>query len=122
MRWSPTELPRIEIYGTDGTLSVPDPNTFDGPVRLKKKGEKTWQDVPLTHAYSGYDRGLGVADMAYALRSGRPHRASGSLAYHVLDTLQVHSRRFGRATFYRGGKHLRASRAATAWTERRRTR
>ena len=44
--------------------------------------------MPLTHSYSGYDRGLGVADMAYALRSGRPHRASGRLAYHVLDTLQ----------------------------------
>ena len=83
-----SELPRIEIYGSEGTLSVPDPNTFDGPVRLKKKGDKTWQDVPLTHSYSGYDRGLGVADMAYALRSGRPHRASGALAYHVLDTLQ----------------------------------
>ncbi len=84
-----SELPRIEIYGTEGTLSVPDPNTFDGPVRVKKKGDKLWQDVPLTHSYSGYDRGLGVADMAYALRSSRPHRASGELAYHVLDTLQA---------------------------------
>ena len=83
-----SELPRTEVYGSEGTLSVPDPNTFDGPVRLKKKGDETWRDVPLTHAYSGYDRGLGVADMAYALRSGRPHRASGALAYHVLDTLQ----------------------------------
>ena len=84
-----SELPRIEIYGSEGTLNVPDPNTFDGPVRLKKKGDETWRDVPLTHSYSGYDRGLGVADMAYALRSGRPHRASGTLAYHVLDTVQT---------------------------------
>ncbi|MFN2285132.1 MAG: gfo/Idh/MocA family oxidoreductase, partial [Anaerolineae bacterium] len=34
-------------------------------------------------------RGIGVADMAYALRSGRPHRASGELAYHVLDIMHA---------------------------------
>ena len=84
-----SELPRIEIYGNEGTISVPDPNTFDGPVRLKKKGDKAWQEMPLTHSYSGYDRGLGVADLAQALSSGRDHRASGELAYHVLDTLQT---------------------------------
>ena len=84
-----SELPRIEIYGSEGTLSVPDPNTFGGPVRLQRKGDETWREVSLTHAYSGYDRGLGVADMAHALRLGRPHRASGALAYHVLDTLQA---------------------------------
>ena len=84
-----SELPRTEIYGTEGTLSVPDPNTFGGPVRLKKKGDESWQEVPLVRGQSGYDRGLGVADMALALRSGLPHRASGTLAYHVLDTLQA---------------------------------
>ena len=84
-----SELPRIEIYGSKGTLSAPDPNTFSGPVRLKRKGDEAWQEVPLTHRYTGYDRGLGVADMAQALRSGEAHRASGSLAYHVLDTLQT---------------------------------
>ena len=84
-----SELPRIEVYGSEGTLSVPDPNTFGGPVRLKKKGDETWQEVPLVCGQSGYDRGLGVADMALALRSGLPHRASGTLAYHVLDTLQA---------------------------------
>ena len=83
-----SELPRIEIYGSEGTISVPDPNTFDGPVRLKKKGDKAWREMPLTHSYSGYDRGLGVADLAQALSSGRAHRASGKLAYHVLDTVQ----------------------------------
>ena len=83
-----SELPRIEIYGTEGTLSVPDPNTFGGPVRLKRAGASEWTTLPLTHGYTENSRGLGVADMAQAITSGRPHRASGALAYHVLDTMQ----------------------------------
>jgi predicted dehydrogenase len=79
-------LPRIEVYGTLGTLSVPDPNAFGGPVRVWLNGE--WKEVPLTHGYAEASRGLGVADMAAALRSGRAHRASGELAYHVLDVMQ----------------------------------
>jgi len=92
------EVPRIEIYGTEGTLSLPDPNTFGGPVRLRRMGDDAWRDVPLTHGYTRNSRGLGVADMAYALRSGRPHRASGELAYHVLDLMHaiVDSSREGR--------------------------
>ena len=83
-----SKLPLIEIYGTEGTLSVPDPNGFGGPVRIRKARASEWNEVPLTHGYNKNSRGLGVADMAYALRSGRPHRASGELAYHVLDTMQ----------------------------------
>lgn len=83
-----SELPRIEIYGTEGTLSVPDPNTFGGPVRLKRAGAGEWSTLPLTHGYPENSRGLGVADMAHALLSGRAHRASGALAYHVLDIMQ----------------------------------
>ena len=82
-------LPRIEIYGSEGTLSLPDPNTFGGPVRLRLAGEPEWRDVELSHGYSANSRGIGVADMAYALRSGRPHRASGALAYHVLDLMHA---------------------------------
>ncbi len=82
-----SELPRIEIYGTEGTLSVPDPNTFGGPVRIGRKGE--WREVPLTHGYTENSRSIGVADMANAIRSGRPHRASGELAFHVLDTMEA---------------------------------
>lgn len=81
------ELPRIEIYGTEGTLSVPDPNTFGGPVRLRRAGATDWSDIPLTHPYTENSRGLGVADMAHALQSGRAHRASGELAFHVLDIM-----------------------------------
>jgi predicted dehydrogenase len=83
------ELPRIEIYGTAGTLSVPDPNTFGGPVRVRRAGASEWSEIPLTHGYAENSRGIGVADMAYALRSGRPHRASGELAYHVLDIMHA---------------------------------
>lgn len=83
------ELPRIEIYGTEGTLSVPDPNTFGGPVRLRRAGAEEWSTIPLTHKYATNSRGIGLADMAYAMRSGRPHRASGALAYHVLDIMEA---------------------------------
>jgi predicted dehydrogenase len=86
--WS-AELPRLEIYGTKGTLSLPDPNTFGGPVRIRLAGESGWTDVPLTHGYSENSRGLGVADMAYALRTGSAQRASGKLAYHVLDIMHA---------------------------------
>ena len=82
------QVPRIEIYGTEGTLSVPDPNTFGGPVRIGGKG-KEWQEVPLTHGYTENSRSIGVADMANAIRSGRPHRASGELAFHVLDAMEA---------------------------------
>ncbi len=83
-----SELPRLELYGSEGTLSVPDPNTFGGPVRIKRAGASEWTELPLTHGYTENSRGLGVADIAHALLSGRPHRASGALAYHVLDIMQ----------------------------------
>ncbi len=86
--WS-AEVPRIEIYGTEGSLSVPDPNTFGGPVRVRRAGASEWSDIPLSHGYSKNTRSLGVADMAYGLRSGRPHRASGELTYHVLDIMHA---------------------------------
>jgi predicted dehydrogenase len=83
------QLPRIEIYGTEGSLSVPDPNGFGGPVLVRRAGASEWSQVPLTHGYTKQSRGIGVADMAYALRSGRPHRANGDMAYHVLDVMQA---------------------------------
>jgi predicted dehydrogenase len=82
-------LPRIEIYGSDGSLSVPDPNTFGGPVQLFRGSERAWHEAPLTHSYADNSRSLGVADMAAALRSGRPHRANGDLAFHVLDIMHA---------------------------------
>lgn len=81
-------LPRIEIYGEDGSLSVPDPNRFDGVVQAIHGDDGAWRDVQLTHT-TNIGRGAGVADMAYAIQSGRPHRASGALAFHVLDIMQA---------------------------------
>jgi len=52
-------------------------------------GASEWSTIPLTHGYAENSRGIGVADMAYALRSGRRHRASGALAYHVLDIMHA---------------------------------
>ena len=81
-------LPWIEIHGTEGSLTVPDPNRFDGEVTAVKGGSREWDDIPLTHT-TNIGRGAGVADMAYAIQSGRPHRASGDLAFHVLDIMQA---------------------------------
>jgi predicted dehydrogenase len=83
-----SELPRIEIYGSEGTLSVPDPNYFGGTVRLRRAGADEWQEIPLTHSDS-VGRGIGLADMAQAIRSGRDHRANGEVAYHVLDIMEA---------------------------------
>ena len=83
------QLPRIEVYGTEGSLSVPDPNRFGGPVFVRRSTAKEWSEVPLTHGYVENSRGVGVADMAYALRSGRPHRANGEVAFHVVDIMQA---------------------------------
>ena len=78
-------LPKIEIHGTEGSLSVPDPNKFGGPILLRKKGEKEWRDAPLAFGYQEDSRGIGVADMVDAIATGRPHRASGKLMHHVVD-------------------------------------
>ncbi|WP_207634140.1 Gfo/Idh/MocA family protein [Halalkalibacter urbisdiaboli] len=82
-----TSLPPIEIYGSEGTLLVPDPNTFGGPLKIRRKGEKEFIDIPLTHGYELNSRGIGVADMALAILNGNEHRANSSLAYHVLEAM-----------------------------------
>ncbi len=79
-------LPSIEIYGKEGALAVPDPNGFGGTVKLKK-GPGDWEDVKIGETYAENARGVGVADMATAIASGRKHRASGALAAHVLDIM-----------------------------------
>jgi len=83
-------MPCIEIYGSEGSMLVPDPNGFGGSVKVRKPGrESNWEEQPLTHKYTQNSRGVGLADLAYALKSGRPHRASGKLAYHVLEVMQA---------------------------------
>jgi predicted dehydrogenase len=82
-----SKLPFIEIYGSEGTINIPDPNFFDGPVLMKRKGYENWSEVPLAFSNTDNSRGIGLADMAYALLSGRKHRANGENAYHVLDIM-----------------------------------
>ncbi len=92
-------LPRIEIYGSEGSVSVPDPNTFRGPVRVWTVKDQEWREVSLMFS-DKVSRGIGVADMAYALRSGRQHRANGEMAMHALDIMQA----FGESSD--AGKHI----------------
>ena len=77
----------IEVYGTDATLSVPNPNTFGGPVRIKHNGDDAWTDIDLLPASLPQQRGIGLADMLWAQRTGRPFRTSGALALHVLELM-----------------------------------
>lgn len=80
-------LPHIEIYGTEGSLQIPDPNFFCGPVNVRRFDDEQWSQIPLLKNYSENSRGLGITDMALAIEEKRPHRASGELCFHVLDVM-----------------------------------
>lgn len=80
------ENPHVEIYGTEGILDMGNPNEFDSPVWIQKAlSEKIC--FPFTHGYFKNSRGVGAAEMAWALRKKRPNRASMEMAYHVLEIL-----------------------------------
>lgn len=81
-----SHLPRIEVYGTEGSLRLPDPNRYDGAVELAA-ADGEWRELPAL-AEPEIRRGHGVVELALALRDGRPHRASGELALHVLDVME----------------------------------
>lgn len=76
----------FEIYGSEGTLVVPDPNRFTGPALLETGGGE-WHEIQDDSCYFENWRGLGLAEMAAALDGGRLHRANDRLAYHVLDAM-----------------------------------
>jgi predicted dehydrogenase len=85
-------LPPIQVHGAKTSLNVPDPNGTHGSPRIYKPETKTWEDVPLAYPTiygEKYGRGAGVADMAEAILSGRPHRANGQMALHVVDAMQA---------------------------------
>jgi len=96
------DLPRIEVYGSEGTLSVPDPNCFGGPVYVQRSGGEK-REVPRSHTYADNTRSIGLADMACSLQSGRKHRACGELAYHVLEVMEAF------AASCRSAKHVEIS-------------
>jgi len=87
----------VEITGTEATLALPDPNRFGGEIRLRATGSDEWTSIPAEGATAG--RGLGVLDMARALRGGTPHRASGELALHVLETMEAIASSIDAGTF-----------------------
>ena len=76
------------VHGTHGVLALPDPNAFEGPVRLRT-GRRGWQNVPLATRGGPDARGIGLEDLAESLAEGRPHRASGELACHVVDVART---------------------------------
>lgn len=86
--WHST-LPPIELYGTEGSMLVPDPNGFGGVVKVRGSAEESWREVPIEFGHTENSRGLGVADLARALDEGRPPRASGELALHVLEVMHA---------------------------------
>jgi predicted dehydrogenase len=74
---------QFEVAGVDGTLVVPDPNTFEGELLVH--GGDGIETVPSTGTTDS--RGIGVVELARAIRAGVPERASGEQAYHVLDIM-----------------------------------
>ncbi|MDE6973172.1 MAG: gfo/Idh/MocA family oxidoreductase, partial [Lachnospiraceae bacterium] len=77
----------LEVYGTKGTLRVPDPNGFGGSISLLLPEDGSFKEMPLMFGYAENSRGLGLADMAKALRTGRPFRADVQQTLHVLEIL-----------------------------------
>jgi predicted dehydrogenase len=78
----------LAVHGTAGVLELPDPNAFSGPVRLRRKRDEA-VDVPFTSRGAQDTRGIGLHDLALAIAAGRPHRASGELACHVVDVART---------------------------------
>lgn len=114
-----TAQSRFEVYGTKGSLMVPDPNTFGGPVLLLRPEDaaaapKTdpgldrhgvpdfyqgWKEMPLLYDYPENSRGLGLADMCKALRTGRDHRANYQQQRHVLEIMTSFSKSCGEKAY-----------------------
>jgi predicted dehydrogenase len=86
-------LPPIEIYGSNGTLSLPHPNWYDGPVSIRLHDDSDWEEIepvfaPVQIEPSEKVRGLGLVDLVEASH-GHPHRTNATLAYHVLEVLEA---------------------------------
>lgn len=80
-----TDFATLTIYGTEGTLRLPDPNTFGGPIKYLQGGTDTWVDIPVTIPNTDNNRGLGANDLAEHIRNGGKSIVDGSLGFHVLD-------------------------------------
>jgi predicted dehydrogenase len=81
-----TRSPNIEIHGETASLVLPDPNTFDGDVRIRTLDSSDWRTLPESAGYRNASRGIGLADLA-STPADKPIRASGTVAFHVLDVM-----------------------------------
>lgn len=81
------EQPVLTLFGTKGIMYMADPNKFGGDVRVILKGNSVPFIMQQSHGYNDESRGLGAAEMAWALRKSVPHRASKEMAYHALEVL-----------------------------------
>ena len=103
-----SDLPHIEVYGTEGALSVPDPNVFEGAVRVRGAGEDGWTDVPLAYRAGRQRDGPGrdgVGD------TGRPPAARRRTALQPRPRRHARGARgVGRRKARRHDNHVRAPR------------
>ena len=84
-----TNRTTVVLYGSEGSLRLPDPNMFGGPIELLRPGAESWEPVDLIAGVTDDSRGIGVSDMASALREGRVPRASGEMGFHVVDVMHA---------------------------------
>ena len=84
-----TDFAALTIYGTEGSLRVPDPNTFGGPIMHLAARSKEWKPIEITKPNTENSRGLGAADLARAMREGGTSRVGGELGLHVLDIMHA---------------------------------
>ena len=77
------------MHGSEASISVPDPNHFDGDVLIRRLGSDAWDPVPVSAGFVGAQRGIGVFDLAESDLADRPHRASAEVAMHVLDVSET---------------------------------
>ena len=83
-----THSANIEIHGETGSLTVPDPNRFDGDVQLRALDGEDWEVLPVSAGYSGASRGIGLQDLART-PAGEMPRASGKLGFHILEVMEA---------------------------------
>ena len=78
----------LVVHGTEGSLALPDANAFGGDVKVRRD-HGDWTPVAYRADAAMETRGIGLHDLVEAVRAGRPHRASGELAVHVLETIHA---------------------------------
>jgi predicted dehydrogenase len=81
-------LPTIEVYGTSGTIIVPDPNAFSDIPKIYTTKDQEWRTVGEKAGFRSTGRGIGLSEMATAITENRAHRASGALGAHVLEVME----------------------------------